>query len=86
MGGGHGLIRATQLARPVTRSSLRLYSCGLIHMYYLSVSFSYLRSAAGVSFDIKKACRKPYKLTLFTYYVFLYTFINFLQYEACTYY
>jgi hypothetical protein len=29
-------------------------------MYYSSVSFSYLRSAAGVSFDIKKACRKPY--------------------------
>ena len=30
-------------------------------MYYLSVSFSYLRSAAGVSFDIKKACGKPYR-------------------------
>ena len=59
-GGGHGLISATLLARPVTRSSLGLYSCGLIHVYYLSVSFSYLRSAAGVSFDIKKACRKPY--------------------------
>jgi hypothetical protein len=59
-GGGHGLISATQLACPVTRSSLRPCNCGLIHVYYLSVSFSYLRSAAGVSFDIKKACRKPY--------------------------
>jgi hypothetical protein len=59
-GGGHGLISATQPARPVTRNSLRLCNCGLIHVYYLSFSFSYLRSAAGVSFDIKKACRKPY--------------------------
>jgi hypothetical protein len=32
-GGGHGLISTTQLARPVTRSSLGLYSCGLIHVY-----------------------------------------------------
>jgi hypothetical protein len=65
VGGGHGLISATQLARPVTRSSLRLCSCGLIHMYYLGVSFSYLRSAAGVSFVIKKACRKPYNTKFF---------------------
>ena len=54
----------TQPARPVTRISLGLRNCGLIHAYYLSVSFSYLRSAAGVSFDIKKACRKPYTLHL----------------------
>ncbi len=60
--GGHGLISATQPARPVTRSSLRLCNCGLIYVYYLSVSFSYLRSAAGVSFDIKKAYRKPYRI------------------------
>ncbi len=59
-GGGHGLISATLPARPMTHSSLRLYSCGLIHVYYLSVSFSYLRPAVGVSFDIKKARRKPY--------------------------
>jgi hypothetical protein len=39
-GGGHGLIGATLPARPMTRSSLRLSSCGLIHVYYLSVSFS----------------------------------------------
>jgi hypothetical protein len=47
----------------VTRSSLGHNSCGLIHVYQLSVSFSYLHSAAGVSFDIKKAPGKPY-----TYY------------------
>ncbi len=62
-GGGHGLINTTLLARPVTRSSsLGLSSCGLIHVYLLSVSFSYLHSAAGVSFDIKKARRRPYSV------------------------
>ncbi len=40
MGGGHGLISATQPARPVTRNSFRLCNCGLIHVFYLSVSFS----------------------------------------------
>jgi hypothetical protein len=60
-GGGVCPDNTTQLVRPMTRSSLRLCNCGLIHVYYLSVSFSYLRSAVGVSFDIKKACRKPYK-------------------------
>ncbi len=60
-GGRHVLINTTQPARPVARSSLRPCNCGLIHAYYLSVSFSYLHSAVGVSFDIKKACRKPYK-------------------------
>ncbi len=59
-GGGHGLINTTLLARPGTRSSLGLSSCGLIHVYQLSVSFSYLRSAAGVSFDTKKARRRPH--------------------------
>jgi hypothetical protein len=54
------LISAALLARPVTCSSLGLNSCGLIHVYQLSVSFSYLHSAAGVSFDIKKAPGKPY--------------------------
>ena len=32
-GGGHCLVSATLLARPMTRSSLGLNSCGLIHVY-----------------------------------------------------
>ncbi len=61
MRGGHVLINTTQPVRPVACSSLRPCNCGLIHAFYLSVSFSYLHSAVGVSFDIKKACRKPYR-------------------------
>ena len=54
------LDNTTLPARLVTRNCLRPCHCGLIPVYCWSVSFSYLRSAAGVSFDIKKACRKPY--------------------------
>ena len=32
-GGEHGLINTTLLARPGTRNSLGLSSCGLIHVY-----------------------------------------------------
>ena len=57
-GGGHGRISATLLARPMTRSSLRLYSCGLIHVYQLSVSFSsfhlFYVSRGAVQQSIKK--------------------------------
>jgi hypothetical protein len=55
------LDNTTLPARPVTRNCLRPCHCGLIPVYYWSVSFSCLRSAVGVSFDIKKACRKPYR-------------------------
>jgi hypothetical protein len=39
MGGGACPDNTTQPARPVTRNSLRPCSCGLIRVYYLSVSF-----------------------------------------------
>ncbi len=63
-GGGVCLDNTTLPARLETRNQLRPCHCGLIPVYYWSVSFSYLRSAAGVSFDIKKACRKPYNNNL----------------------
>jgi hypothetical protein len=59
------LDNTTLLARLVTRNRLRPRHHGLIPVHCWSVSFSYLRSAAGVSFDIKKACRKPYSNKLF---------------------
>ncbi len=70
------MISATQPAWPVTRSSLRPCNCGLIHVFYLSVSFSYLRSAAGVSFDIKKACRKPYTVKEVGKILYTYIFVK----------
>jgi hypothetical protein len=46
--GGYVLINTTQPAWPVARSSLRLCNCGLIHAYYLNVSFSLAWSCAVV--------------------------------------
>ena len=65
MRGGGCLDNTTLPARPVTRNCLRPCHCGLIPVCCLDVSFSCLRSAVGVSFDIEKACRKPYSLNIF---------------------